>query len=576
MFACAPGGSADDGAETSTTDGGDSGSSGSGSTSVASTGADSGSGGSTCSLGQTRCDGPTGIEVCNDVGSWIAEPCPIGNTCVECEDGSDCEADRCVSACDGIADLGTAGCEFIALPALHSVAADDGIVVTNASDGEPANVELIGIEAGLNDEVVLEQTVLDVGESIAWSLGPDDGGESSSFRTGGMFRISSDRPVVAFQQGPAVLNFGNESSLLLPNRLLGTTYVIPSYRPFPQQAAGTGLPTFFDIVGLTDDTVIEWTPPVPTEGAGAFGLVIIDGTGTTELNRYDTARVTASNVFRDIAPIDRDLSGTVVTASNPIWVASGSRCSRVPNDDTVVNGFCDPLQEVLVPVERWGSQAVAAAPPLRENENHHWRVFAGAPETTFTTDPPVLDASNCPPPAELAGDACTLPELGDWIDIVVPNGTSFVVNGEADGRLMVVGYLQARSSTGEEGDELTESGDPAMYQLASTDAFVRRAIATRWPSFAVEYVQIVRAAGAATVFVNGASVQLWTPVGDFEVANVVLVDPTSVIESADAFTATQLGYNDSAIDNPACQSRSGRCASSYAHPVGWAAAEDTP
>ena len=156
------------------------------------------------------------------------------------------------------------------------------------------------------------------------------------------------------------------------------------------------------------------------------------------------------------------------------------------------------------------------------------------------------------------------------MEIEVEHGVGFVVGGETQSdRLMVVGYLQSRHFNGEPPETSTERGDPAMYQTVPTDAFGTRFAVTPGLGFFVDYVQLVRGAGGATVFVDGVGAASWVSLGEFEYADIVVTNPITVLESDAPFSVTQFGYTDPDVLNPDCLDPNGVCNSSYAHPAGW-------
>jgi len=269
----------------------------------------------------------------------------------------------------------------------------------------------------------------------------------------------------------------------------------------------------------------------------------------------------------------------------------------------------------MIPVKHWGNEYVAAHPPLRgqnnnddDGERHYWRIYAGGKSTTtFTTEPNVLDETNCPEPATFADGECTLPQRGAWVEVSVPFGDSFVVKGNTDeDALMVVGYLQSRKKSnypcseeqadlwpehcdagGELVAESTTKGDPAMYQMVPTAQFLRRYVFRTADGFNEDYVQVIRPQGSANVFVDtgdqSVGINIWESVGEYEFANFDLTDlkggelaRTFTIESSSAFGIVQVGYSNGAVDEAGCDNTpedpddagNYRCSSSYAYPGG--------
>lgn len=553
-----------------------------------------------CDPGAVRCAGAD-IETCAGTGlEWVVASCGTNSVCEPCGDlDPGCSEARCVGECQEDSDVpDSAGCEFIANRQLHPYPeTPDAVVVANPNKESTATVRFYQILEGTNEEVLVETATLDPGEDFTLLLDNDFvAGTSSLLRSGGMFRVRSDFPVIAYQHSPYKNHTANDSSMLLPDEVLGTTYVVTTYNPHAAQHEGLGRPTYFEVVTLTKGTSVTWTPPVPTFGTGAPIEEALAGATVThsQLNRYDTLRVAASKEYDEEYPgVMQDLSGTVIRSSDPIWVVGASRCSRVPTRELPMGGFCDPLQEVLIPVEHWGSEYLAAHPPLRDDETHHWRVYAGDDGIKFTTDPQVLTDENCAAPATFEDGFCTLPTLGSWIEIEVPHGQSFLVKGETapDDAFMVVGYLQSRQHPGEPDETSTSIGDPAMYQLVPTQQFLKRYVFRTAEGYdppenedgeplpigtpAGNYVQIVRTFDSgSTVFLDGSSVNTWEQVGDFALATVRVKTGSHTVESAGDIGISVIGFsNAGVVDMENCLDETGKCASSYAYPGGMKSVE---
>ncbi len=242
------------------------------------------------------------------------------------------------------------------------------------------------------------------------------------------------------------------------------------------------------------------------------------------------------------------MSGAVIEASEPVYVVGGSRCSAVPELDSPNRG-CDPLTEALIPLEQWGRMYAVPAPPPRGREDHHFRVYASEAGVTISTDPPGLGI-----------DDYTFASRGDYVDLVVPFGTSFTATGT--GPIMVVGYLASRELAG-------GVGDPAMYQLVPAEQGDREFSVWCPPQWDTQYLQVVRRTGGADVTLDGDELLGWDPVGSmWEVATAVVGSGVHSLASDEDFVATQFGYANSV--QTACEGYDGSsvCNTSYAHPVG--------
>ena len=109
----------------------------------------------------------------------------------------------------------------------------------------------------------------------------------------------------------------------MPESALRSDYVVASF-------SASDDPSYFTVIAIEDDTELTWYPPVPTAGNGfPIPFVGVGESGTISMGRYDHARIAAS---ASATPnhIERDVSGTVVHASKPVWVVGGVRCAEVP------------------------------------------------------------------------------------------------------------------------------------------------------------------------------------------------------------------------------------------------------
>ncbi len=544
-----------------------------------------------CVPDEVRCNGQSALETCAPTGlEWVSENCETNEFCDPCTEDESCAADRCVGPCDIEAELpSSAGCSFIANRQLHlNQDEPDGLVVTNPNEELVATVQLFRTPDGLRKEdPVGDPITLQPGEDAVIELDADFVlGDTSQFRTGGTYRVESDVPITAYLHSPLTNSRGNDSSLLLPETTARRDYVVPSYAPHHEQPQNQGEPSYFEIVALEDFTEVTWTPPVDTAGNGINIDFVPAGEASSvlDMNRFDTVRIAASsNVQKN--PDLRDVSGTVIHSSKPIWVVGASRCSRVPVRDFPERGRCDPLQEVLIPLDYWGERYVAAHSPDRTSERHWWRIFSASNDVRITAEgnlgctEPVLTAENCSAPNEFDGTGCTLDARGSWIEVDVPNGCSFFLDSDNTGAFMPVQYLQSGRVTDEPIPEATLDGDPAMSQYVPVEQFLTRYVFSTGVGFDFHYVQVIAEVGGPSVFIDytedddtPVSISGFNPVTDtWEVADHPLTqEGPYVIFSGAPFGIVQYGYS-SSEPSPNCQNELGDndvCLTSYAYPGG--------
>ena len=536
-----------------------------------------------CTPGEVRCNGQAFLETCSPTGlDWISEPCGTNEVCDPCGEAETCAEDRCVGPCEIEADVpSSAGCSFIANRQLHlSEDEPDGLVVTNPTE-LPATVQLYRTPPGKRkEEPVGDPRVLEPDDETLFLLDGDFSDINTSlFRTGGTYRIESDVPVVAYQHSPLDTSIGNDSSLLLPESTMRRDYVVfssPGHEEL-EMALGLGEPSYFEIVALEDFTVVEWTPPVDTAGPGGNINFVYAGETSEplDMNRFETARIAASANIEMNGDL-RDVSGTVIHANKPILVMGASRCSRIPIRDEPARGRCDPLQEMLIPLDYWGERYVAAHSPTRNSEEQFWRIFSSDEEVTVTAEgnlgcnAPIITAENCLPPNEFDDGACIFAARGSWIEVVVETECSFFLDSGNTGAFMPVGYLQSSRDQNEPMMDFAEEGDPAMWQMIPVEQFLSRYVFSTGRNYDFHYAQVIRQVGGPTIFLDNQSVTGFYPVSEtYEVADVPLSEGAHVIESGQAFGIVQFGYT-SGEESELCENEFANnvCHTSYAYPGG--------
>lgn len=511
-----------------------------------------------CRPGDQRCSAGGDLETCDPTGrAWEITSCESFESCLPCspEEDPTCETGaKCVGPCDAAEELpSSAGCTFFAARMLH-VFEDQpsGLIVGNPSSTAIATVQLYDVPVGTRSEVANgTPVILQPGGTHVYSMtnASIDASQWTKFRTGGNVVLRSDVPVVAYLHSPLTnqtaidMNAGGapESSMLLPLSALRQEYVVASYPPFedPAHPLGDGQPSYFTVIAVEDNTILEWTPPVDTAGSGLpVDQVKAGQTGTLLMNRFDMVRIAASGEG-DVPINQRDVSGTIVRANHPIWVAGGVRCSYVPLDTR----FCDHLQEVMFPVEFWGKTYVAAHAPTRGAESYHWRIYSGEDGVSITTDP-------------VQSGTPAILDKGQFLSLDVPPETDFVVS--ADGPVLPVQYLEGNEGTG------VGEGDPSMVQSVPVEQFLSRYTVVTSLNYPKHFAQVIRKAGSGDITVDGTIITGYRMVGEYEVADWPISEGSHLLESQDDFGVIQVGYGLNDPDNPLVKGE----AASYAYPGG--------
>ena len=277
---------------------------------------------------------------------------------------------------------------------------------------------------------------------------------------------------------------GDDVARLLPVSLLGRKYLPVAYWGKAE----------FIVVATEDDTTVTITDPNCASPA-AFVL-----------QRGEAVLHECANT-----PVDTDVTGTIVEASAPVAVMSGSANSRVihhwlgPFGETFFS-YADQLFESPWPIDLLG-RTHAHAPYRKEAASAIGdlvRVVAGCPGA-------LVDAR------ESDGGTWTrsLPDVGSWSDLEEW--------GPAGGRLVDVGILidsnvpieAAAYTVGNSGAGAAGIGDPSMSILDPVERWERSAVAYLPAGYLHSLAIIAPAAETASVMLDGsAAVGTWQPIGD--------------------------------------------------------------
>ncbi len=324
-----------------------------------------------CDEGRVRCNANRdGTERCAS-NAWVAmDKCNIAG-------GDACIDGRCLTPCQQVT-RGNVGCSFY--PAnlwSTSLVGSFGIVVTNTSDRLTAEVTLS------DGSGVIEK------KTIPPSMGQPDGGvaifrlahdrnklaETEIAKKG--FHLSSTAPVAVYQFHPidAPDVFSGSATLLLPEHVMAKNYFVMSYTynaehmTFPPQGAG-----LLAVMALTDDTMVEVTPPVATAKGPGIPALRAGETVRRLLKRLEVMEIVQANSREDI-------SGATVKASAPVVVYGGAGGVTIPA--SAVGG--NHLGVQMFPLETWGKRYIGAKVKQRNaSDKDYYRIVASVDNTNVT------------------------------------------------------------------------------------------------------------------------------------------------------------------------------------------------
>lgn len=142
------------------------------------------------------------------------------------------------------------------------------------------------------------------------------------------------------------------------------------------------------MIGTQDGTTITITPAVNVHKAekGTVPPAITAGTKSAAItvNAFDVLQISPQIM-------DADLSGSLIEADKPIAVFGGHPCANVPTSQWFA---CDHVEEQILPLKAWGTDAVLGRYAARPNKTGTqdepvWRIIAGADAMTVHFDPEV-------------------------------------------------------------------------------------------------------------------------------------------------------------------------------------------
>lgn len=501
-----------------------------------------------CVPGDTMCLDDSTLEVCAATGlEWEQVPCEGYETCVSNHVDSEGETvAACVGPCEKLDGTPSSeGCSFYTTSmylATSPAKPPDAIAVGNPQTDLDATVELRWVPAGSNQEELVTEingepienpVVVPPGKSHVFLLDPnytiyEGEQETSLFRSGSVYHVVSNLPVVAYLHSPYQGDNSNGSTLLLPEHVLQEDYVVFNHGAWQS-------PNYFIVIATQNQTTVTWYPSVETAGDHLpIDFVNAGESGTQLLNRFDNMRIDTSELLMR-PKCEQDLSGTIIQADKPIWVVSAVRGMRlpwcggdeVPGCNTIVDDACDRgsdfAMEQNLPLDYWGREYVGPHSPLRGTESHHWRLYAGEDDVTVNVTPPQPNT-----PIHLA-------KRGDWAELIVPTGTHLEFDG--NGAFMPVQYVTGHH------DGANGLGSPAMTQMVPTAQFLNRYVLVTGFKYDVHYIQVIRAAGNADVKLDGVILTEWESVGEWEVSTVEVPEGPHELISDDSFGVVQYGYS---------------------------------
>ncbi|MFO8074186.1 MAG: IgGFc-binding protein [Polyangia bacterium] len=441
------------------------------------------------------------------------------------------------------------GCEFYTADVDNWDECDPqtyAIVISNPHEDQDAEVTLEHGSSGEIYGVTLtpgELHVIDVACSSGCLVPPQQIEEQGISALAG-FRLTADVPILAYQWNPYGIElYSTDASLLIPKTSLDGTYIVAAWNTGPG-ASWTQLRSQVTVVITEDDTHISFIPSVEIAELGGFGPFQAGvETGEYTLNAYDV-------VSFEPATIDQDVTGTVVMADKPVVVFGGHACANVPSTEYAA---CDHVEEQILPLAAWGTEAVLARHAPRHDcysapaDPPVWRIIAGADEMTVSFDPPA------PSPA---GASYSFSQQGELLEFMseVDHYAVGTLDDPPDPQEPEAPFFAYQMMTGTTyGGCSSSEGDPMMLQSPPAGQFLDRYVFNTDSVFDFDYdhIIVVRPAGVAVELdcMGQLPDSEFAVVGssDWEVGRFFIDDPGNTTGCADGahvlFAEEQIGLS---------------------------------
>lgn len=430
------------------------------------------------------------------------------------------------------------GCEFWAVDLPNAWAGINGspapedqqfaVVVANSVADASANVEVfLG-----NGAVPVDSAVVGVGEMHEFKLAAQNQAPRENTYDGVAYRIESDIPITAYQFQPldnTVQVFSNDASLLFPTHVLGTDYTAITGDAIllgtDLEPEGDNSGAYVSIVATEDATIVDL---YATWGLypGADKDVMLDR------GQVFTAVSLGPMTYPGLTG-DGNLSGSRVAADKPVAVFSGNVATIEPNP-----GQCcaDHLEHQMLPLVAWGSDYVAAPPPV--------------PNAAASDNPAIYRITGAFDGTSLSYSPATPPGAPTTIDayetVRFQTAEPFTVTSNDDAKpFAVTQFLLSNQAISPFG----QPGDPAMIALPAAAQYETSYIFLVPAGYTVNYVTAIRQAGT-DVQLDGVSVAagFWRPIGsvdgvDWEFIHMEVDTGAHTITSDEPSGIVSVGYS---------------------------------
>lgn len=318
-------------------------------------------------------------------------------------------------------------------------------------------------------------------------------------------RASADEDFVVYMNN--LRPFATDSSVALPVAAMNTEYFVVGYTPSQENGS------HFSVVSAFDATTVYITPTNP------MGDVLAGETLEVQLDRGEAffGRSNGSGPAND-------LTGTLITASQPVGMTSGNRCSTIQEGVPA----CDTVFQAGHPTQTWGTEIPVANLPLRDGGSIY-RILAAEDGT-------VVNRNGVP--------IATL-NRGEFHETTFLTGNHLFT---ADQPIFVIQFMTGIANFGTNG-----VGDPAMGNMIPNEQYLNRYTFSTvgGDQFARHFVTILAETEdlGNSLEMNGEllDANLFSPIPGTSLMTTSIEIPEGVYttDSASIHGITVQGYNDS-------------------------------
>ena len=293
------------------------------------------------------------------------------------------------------------------------------------------------------------------------------------------FQACADPDSANYGATVGCFSFTNDSSLLFPSTAMTGNYRIAGYagESYPAGDGGAEVPIMngYIVVTATADATHVKVLLSNTAHVLAGGTVVDTAPGgevDLTLNAGDVAELAGAS------GASTDMSGTLVSADQPVQVLAGAPCDQIPTTAPA----CDHLEQSVFPAETLGKQYFVPTPtgPFGDPVGHVVRLYGNVDGTTLTYAPSVPAA--CP----------TTLSAGEVADCGIVT-TDFQVTGSNE--FAVASFMLGGSIVDPNGG----LGDPSESLIASVEQYRTKYVFLAPNDYEVNAIDVVIPTGAAIV-----------------------------------------------------------------------------